>query len=359
MPVQMIGTRRSGSNLLRVMIGKLAGMYAPQSTHMLEYFMPLVPFYGDLNDGNNFYQLADDVCRCVELNPVEWSGVVLDRNEIIKSCKDHSLLSIFAEIYSSAAKQSDCDTDWMCKCLGYINYFSEFEEYFNQEVKYLYIHRDGRDVGLSFGKAMAGQKHLYLVAKEWQQTQELALALKQKLPADRFHQVSYEELLAEPEKICRQVAEFIGIPYTEEMLNYHKSRSAKLSASASKLWGNITKPIIVNNSKKFLAETFTDELKMFELLAGETLEKLGYERHYTQSGESIALNEQQLQEIELINQFRKNIVIENASLEDVLRRERQKEFVDSVKQRLGAEEVSYHGNMLHKQDVTSTSEAVA
>lgn len=359
MPVQMIGTRRSGSNLLRVMIGKLPGIYTPQSTHLLEYFMPLVPFYGDLDDEANFLQLIDDVCRCVELNPVEWCGVNFERNEIMNRCKDRSLLSVFSEVYSMAASQNHCHTDWMCKCLGYINYFSEYEDYFKKEMKYIYIHRDGRDVGLSFGKALAGQKHLYLVAKEWRRTQQLALEIKSQLPDSRFHQVCYEHLLEDPETVCRGVAEFIGVPYTDEMLNYHNSHSAKISATASKLWSNITKPILVNNSKKFLNQVLRDELILFELVAGDMLEKLGYERHFTAKGQELILSDEQQEEFELVNQFRKQNVLVHANAEDVMRRERQKQFVDNVKQRLGCEDVTYHGNMMHKEEKKPVAEIIA
>ena len=78
----MIGTQRSGSNLFRVMLNQLPEVASPHPPHILTRLMPLVPTYGDLSDPNTFALLIDDACRLVELNPVEWEGVHLDRAEI-------------------------------------------------------------------------------------------------------------------------------------------------------------------------------------------------------------------------------------------------------------------------------------
>ena len=350
MPIQMIGTRRSGSNLLRVMIGQLPEVYAPQSTHMLEYFMPLVPFYGDLSDDDNFTVLLNDLCHCVELNPVEWTGVELDRDEVFENCKSNTILSAFEAIYSIAAKQNNNST-WMCKCLGYINYFDEMQDYFGGNLKYIYIHRDGRDVALSFSKALAGHKHHYFIAKEWANTQRLALKIRSMLPADKFHTVCYESLLQDPETTCKNIAEFIGVPYTSKMLDYHESNLARSSAKSSNLWGNITKPIITNNSKKYLKNTSTEDLMIFELVAGDVLDALGYERHYINQVKGIEFSKNLIDAFELIDNERKESILNTANPDDVKRREIQKVYVDSVKQRLGCTDINYHGNMLHKSSV--------
>ncbi len=49
--------------------------------------MPLLPGYGDLEQEENFRLLVDDVCRLVELNPVPWEGVRLDRAEVARRAR--------------------------------------------------------------------------------------------------------------------------------------------------------------------------------------------------------------------------------------------------------------------------------
>ena len=80
----MIGTQRSGSNLFRVMLNQLPEVASPHPPHILTRLMPLVPSYGDLSDPQTFALLVDDACRLVELNPVEWDGIHLDRADIVR-----------------------------------------------------------------------------------------------------------------------------------------------------------------------------------------------------------------------------------------------------------------------------------
>ena len=47
--IQMIGTQRSGSNLLRVMLDAVDQITAPHPPHILQRFIPLLDKYGDLN----------------------------------------------------------------------------------------------------------------------------------------------------------------------------------------------------------------------------------------------------------------------------------------------------------------------
>ena len=61
-PVFMLGTQRSGSNLLRLMINQLKQVASPHPPHILERMTPLLSYYGDLNIESHFNQLIDDVC---------------------------------------------------------------------------------------------------------------------------------------------------------------------------------------------------------------------------------------------------------------------------------------------------------
>ena len=63
MNIFMIGTQRSGSNLLRLMLNELPRIAAPHPPHILQRMMPLAQNYGDLGRRENFAQLVDDVCR--------------------------------------------------------------------------------------------------------------------------------------------------------------------------------------------------------------------------------------------------------------------------------------------------------
>ena len=150
-PVFMIGTQRSGSNLLRLMMNQLKEIASPHPPHILERMYPLMDNYGDLQEDDNFNMLVDDVCRLVELNPVEWTGMSFDRDAVISKVKDRSLMSVYGAIYDLYAESQGAKT-WCCKSMANINYINDIEKHFDHP-KYVYLYRDGRDVALSFSSA--------------------------------------------------------------------------------------------------------------------------------------------------------------------------------------------------------------
>lgn len=333
-PVFMIGTQRSGSNLLRLMLNQLSDIASPHPPHILERMFPLMSTYGDLENDASFNMLVDDVCRLVELNPVEWSGVEFDRKKIASQSSERSLMAVYNAVYDAYAEAQNAKT-WCCKSLANIKYIEEIKAYFKHP-KFIYLYRDGRDVALSFQKAVVGEKHIYNIAKDWSDTQGMALNLKSSVNEKYFHSISYEELTQNPEESARSLCEFLGAKYVPEMLDFHKTNEAKNAAQSSELWGNVTSPILKNNSKKYKKEMSETDVRIFESVAGSMLDCLGYERDFIPIGEeqTFAKND-----IDSFNKQNKKQKIENMSKvdeNDKKRRERQSKLLEEIKSRSAA-----------------------
>ena len=117
---QFIGTQRSGSNLLRLMLNQLEGIYAPHPPHILKTFYPLIPNYGNLNSGNNFETLIDDVLSWIKINPIKWKSIP-SKNQIIKRSESKSLFQIFKSVYEINAELDSRVSCWCCKSLYNLN----------------------------------------------------------------------------------------------------------------------------------------------------------------------------------------------------------------------------------------------
>lgn len=332
MPILMIGTQRSGSNLLRLMLNQLSEVAAPHPPHILQRLMPLAPRYGDLTDNAGFARLVDDVCRLVELNPVPWDGVKLDRADVARRCSQRSLTAVFGAVYDILAETWGKST-WCCKSLANINYLDSIEDYFRDSAKYIYLYRDGRDVAVSFRKAVVGEKHFYHIAKEWGATQRLALAHRKRIPPTRFFNVGYEDLTADAEKTMRGLCGFLGYRYTPEMLDFHRTEEAKKAASSSELWGNVVNPVMRDNSRKFLREASAEDVRIFELEAGDVLDALGYERAYTKKGERAHFSDAEIRRFDADNKRLKDEVLSKVDPEDIKRRDQQVTLLAEIKAR--------------------------
>jgi hypothetical protein len=332
MPLFMIGTQRSGSNLLRLMLNQLPEIAAPHPPHILQRIMPLVSSYGDLSDDEKFSQLVEDVCRLVELNPVPWERVVLDRKDIARRCRERSVPAVHGAVYDVCAEAKGALT-WCCKSLANINYIAELEAYFRAP-KYIYLYRDGRDVAVSFSKAVVGEKHFYHIAREWAATQELALALRKKIGPERFFSVSYEGLTAYPERTARLLCDFLGVTFRESMLDYYRTEEAMHAATSSELWKNVTSPVMNNNSRKFLREAGKREIGIFESVAGHVLDALGYVRAVVLPGAENVFGKEELLAFDDENRRRKEELRKLVDPADLIRRDLQSGFLRAVEDRL-------------------------
>lgn len=333
-PIFMIGTQRSGSNLLRLMLNQLPEVASPHPPHILQRMQPLVGLYGDLSREENFRHLVDDVCRLVELNPVAWEGGAFDREQVARGCREKSLVAVFGSVYDIYARSQGART-WCCKSLGNIRYSDEIERYFDKP-KFIYLYRDGRDVAVSFSKAVVGEKHFYHIAKEWTATQELALDIEKRIDPDRFLRVSYEALTGDSENTVRRLCSFLGVAYSGEMLDFHRSEEAKRAASSSTLWVNVTNPVLKDNSRKFLREATEGQIAIFESVAGHVLDALGYERAVVRRGDELRFSPEEVALFDDENRRRKQEVQEGMDAEDLKRRDQQDGLLREIRSRKAA-----------------------
>lgn len=324
----MVGEQRSGSNLLRLILNESPNIAAPHPPHILQRFMPLLPAYGNLDKDKNFKKLIDDVCKLVELNPVPWDKVKLNRKEILKCCKEKSLVAVYGAVMDLYAEAYDANA-WVCKSMQNIFWADEINVYFNNP-KYIYLYRDPRDVTLSFTKAVIGEKHPYFIAKQWNELQKACISQMNWHGTESIFPVSYENLLENPEKIVKELCQFLEIKFSQEMLNFHTSKEAERSAKSSSLWENLSQPIKSNNSKKFMNELTTEQIKIIESITGDVMDTLGYERAVVQKGEEINFTEEDIEHFAQENAEDKAKNSLNIDPNDLKRRKLQTGFIDKI-----------------------------
>lgn len=329
-PVQMIGTQRSGSNLLRLMLNQLKGVSAPHPPHILERLMPLLPAYGDLEIPSNFEKLIADVCTLVETNPVPWTAVTLDQKVILDRCEASTLPEITRVVYELKAESEGAHI-WMCKSMANIRYADELEKY---DPKPLYVHlfRDGRDVALSFKKAIVGEKHIYHIARQWKREQDASVDLYEKLGGHRVIRLRYEDLLQNPQAELKRLCDFLGVEYSESAMSYHESEESKETANSGLMWQNVVKPVLADNHNKFLKELSEEDIRIFERVAGDTLETLGYALQFEKN--ETPFREEEIAGFTEINEQLKAEFRKKLRPEDLEKRRGQEELLKSVRARM-------------------------
>lgn len=325
----LVGEQRSGSNLLRLMISNSHEIAAPHPPHILQRIDPIIPVHKLLDD-DKFNHMVEIVCRLVETNPVLWLNTTLNRDEVKRRCREKHVIAIYGAVMDIYGESNGARA-WLCKSMQNIRWADQLNHYFGNN-KYIYLHRDGRDVALSFSKAVIGEKHVYCIAKQWAELQRLCLDARANLPTDRYFTVSYTELTEETESTLRNMCAFLGIEFMPEMMEFYDSQEAKNTAVASSLWENVTKPIMHHNYNKFLKEMPEEQIRIFESVAGNELDELGYERFFVKKGEEMQFTAEQIAEFNTENDRLKKEQSKKTDPEDMENRKRQEQVLIDLKQ---------------------------
>jgi hypothetical protein len=313
------------------MLNQLPEISAPHPPHILKTFYPMLPWYGDLNEAANFRLLARDVCDWVNRNPVPWEDLTLAVDEVAETCRQNTLIGLFINIYERKAVH-DAAQWWCCKSMESIHYVREIEDS-GLCPFYVFIYRDGRDVALSFLKAVVGPKHVYHLAKKWEEEQRLSLDFLEQMPSDRYVTVRYEALLANPEEQMKKICHSIGVPFTADVFDYFHSHESINTASSGRMWRNVMNPIMPDNHDKFLRELTREQLVIFERVAGEMLQRLDYKPLFWPGVSGAPFTEEELTRFEAEGLQKRQEVLAKADPKELERRKPQEQLLQIIRER--------------------------
>jgi len=275
-PVLMIPLRRCGSHALRLRLNLNPEFYAPYPLHIVD-FMPLAPRYGDLQDDAAYFQMVVDVIGLETASMVKWPDIVFDPIEVFESIK-HEPRSVHRVVWElllrSGIKRGAKVV--MDKSLDSVHYADELMGLF-PDLLFLNVVRDPRAQVSSMNKAIIHDFDSFLNAQTWVKAYEKAADLSHKHP-DRVLTIRYEDFVSNQEAVLRTVCRFFGIEFFTGMLDVAHSEEAKNLSTMSQLWESNEFPPIPANVDKFKKYLGADEIETIETLAGDFMDRYGYQR---------------------------------------------------------------------------------
>ncbi|MBM3465709.1 MAG: sulfotransferase [Armatimonadetes bacterium] len=263
-PFFIVGTERSGSNLLRLVLNAHSRLFVPHPPHVMNFFRPLAPSYG------NFYEMADDVARLVAWHSYPWD-VAPSGIDLVRRAPERTLFGLYAaahELYLAQVGKAR----WGCKSTFMIH---EAQAIFRvyPDARLIFLTRDPRDVAVSARKSVFHFFHPYFVALRWRDEMRLGISL---LDSGRAQVIRYEDLLAAPEDQVRRLCAFLGEGFEDRMLRFFESPEARKSASLCADWRNTDAAILRDNFKKYERELGGQEVALVETVCAVEMARLGY-----------------------------------------------------------------------------------
>jgi Sulfotransferase family len=165
----------------------------------------------------------------------------------------------------------------------YVRYLPLLHSLF-PKARVVHLLRDGREVALStleWARPDRGpgrfelwlENPLAVCALSWRWHVLTGLRDAEEL-GDRYSEVRYEDVVARPEPTMRRLSEALELPFATEMVEYHRGRTRHDAGLSTKdAWLPPTPGL-----RDWRTQLSSAELELFDALAGDLLDRLGYER---------------------------------------------------------------------------------
>ena len=267
-PVIVLGVRRSGTTLLRVMLDRNPALAVPDES----YFVPqLARRHRGTVDVDAF---RDDLRRLPTL--VEWD---LAPERVARRLRPGmSTGEAVAAVFEAFADQRG-KPRWGDKTPLYMQYLPLLESLF-PAARYIHLVRDGRDAALSFLSVSAGimtegwghPRDAAGFACQWATEVRAARSLGADVGRDRYLEVRYEALVADTEAELRRICTFAALEYDDGMLAY----VGQTDSARKEHQRRLDEPPRVG-VRDWRTEMPPHDVAAFERVAGDLLHELGYE----------------------------------------------------------------------------------
>jgi hypothetical protein len=265
--VIVLGVGRSGTTLLRVMLDRNTTLAIPYETF---FVTALAHRHGRNPKIDDF---VDDLGRFYQL--YEWGIAPEDvRPRLREGMTTGEAIAAIFEVYA----EREGKPRWGDKTPLYMQQLPLLERLF-PDALWVHLVRDGRDAALSFldlpegfsGRTWAQPRTVAQFAARWR-TEILAARQLGSQVGDRYLELRYEDLVAEPERELQRVCAHASLPWEPEMLAYAGTSDVAQMPEHR----NLAQPP-TPGLRDWRNQMSREDARAFEGVAGDVLRSSGYE----------------------------------------------------------------------------------
>jgi hypothetical protein len=262
-PIFIVGAPRSGTTLLRAMLNRHPRIGMSDETYYFYYVYLRRRTFGDLAVDENRRSLIESFGATQRMHRLKLDLPRLKERLMAEGTSYPAFFATILRFYAEAhgkvrAGEKTPHHAWYVENL--------LEWYPNGRV--IHLVRDPRDVCASLFNVPWGRKTATANAELWV---NLTQAAERGAGNPRFRRVRYEDLVAEPEQMMRDLSEFIGEEFDPGMLS-----TAKVSTADQPWFLRSHDALSKDRLGAWQGQLTRDDVRLIEAGAGPLMKEMGY-----------------------------------------------------------------------------------
>lgn len=283
-PIIIIGNNRSGTSLLRLMLTCHEKIIIPPESHFMLWNYDKYHLW---KPSDGFEIFLTDLFASTKFETWELTRTELEHFFRIRKPLSYSELVADIYIYYGLKKDKNA-TLWGDKNSLWVEKLPVLYLLF-QKAKFVHIVRDGRDIATSYinlnRHARGGDKYfpklpnqIEQIAELWNNNINAISKFLSSMPVQSYIEIKYEDLICANEATIDKILGFFGLPSSQSVFLYYDINKVKNYEPKDFLgWKEkLNEPLDESNIGKYKYELRPSEIKIFEHIAAEALEKYGY-----------------------------------------------------------------------------------
>jgi len=280
----MFGFERSGTTLLSMIMGAHPQLAVPLTVTGLWFtYCSRLNHYNELKTVADVENLVTDLLQDERIKL--WDEK-LSCKEVMAGVKSNSYAAVVESFHKAYAAHKG-KLYWGNLDIATLGSLEKVHKWF-PDARFIHIVRDGRDVSLSHETMPYGSSNTLECAQKWRERLFTNLKMGEILGSERYFLLRYEDMVLEPQATLRKVCEFIGLSYSDDMLQYANMVDEKVPEDKRWLWPALSKPLQSSKCFQWKSKMDLKRRVVFEGEARAMLNQLGYETYTTQPKNLVA-----------------------------------------------------------------------
>ena len=270
-PIFVVGCPRSGTTMLQLMLHAHPRIALPPENRFVLPAYHRRHEFGDLRDPVRRRGLAAWIVRTEN-----FGDLGLEEQRVIDAvvAAPPTLGSALGTVFQLYAERFG-KPRWGDKRPAYLRHLPQLLRLF-PDAQVINIVRDGRDCVASLKEAPWAATDVDELIDIWARSADAARRAARVYPPDVYHQVRYEDLVADPETHLRSICRFLGEEYESAMARPREL--APVAVPSYKTWHTRTRSDVTTERVRSWRHRLTaEEIVQCEAVLGPRLARFGYE----------------------------------------------------------------------------------